>query len=168
MSKQIYIDSNGNEVLVSGTITNDNNLPHFSGTPTAGSTAYEIASIKNKQLVSLGATSAVTIADTRIDIGSSATVNLDAGNYIVEIALPVTINNASAFFYFNVDIDGTSTNLTTITGPQGIVTLYGIAKVTIGTDGNHTIKITGRCSTASKTVTVSTSYNLNMLITLTE
>ena len=44
MAKQIYIDSNGNEVLVSGTITNDNNLPHFSGTPTAGTTAYEIAS----------------------------------------------------------------------------------------------------------------------------
>ena len=42
MAKQIYIDSNGNEVLVSGTITNDNNLPHFSGTPTAGTTAYEI------------------------------------------------------------------------------------------------------------------------------
>ena len=48
MAKQIYIDSNGNEVLVSGTITNDNNLPHFSGTPTAGSTAYEIASKQGK------------------------------------------------------------------------------------------------------------------------
>ena len=43
MAKQIYIDSNGNEVLVSGTITNDNNLPHFSGTPTQGSTAEAIA-----------------------------------------------------------------------------------------------------------------------------
>ena len=43
MAKQIYIDSNGNEVLVSGTITNDNNLPHYTGTPTAGTTAYEIA-----------------------------------------------------------------------------------------------------------------------------
>ena len=43
MAKQIYIDSNGNEVMVSGTITNDNNLPHYSGTPTAGTTAYEIA-----------------------------------------------------------------------------------------------------------------------------
>ena len=26
MAKQIYIDSNGNEVLVSGTITNDNKI----------------------------------------------------------------------------------------------------------------------------------------------
>lgn len=42
MSKQIYIDSNGNEVLVSGTIINDNNLPHYTGTPTAGSTAEAI------------------------------------------------------------------------------------------------------------------------------
>ena len=48
MAKQIYIDSNGNEVLVSGTITNDNNLPHYTGTPTAGTTAYEIASKANK------------------------------------------------------------------------------------------------------------------------
>ena len=46
MAKQIYIDSNGNEVLVSGTITNDNNLPHYSGAPTAGTTAYEIEGIK--------------------------------------------------------------------------------------------------------------------------
>ena len=42
MSKQIYIDSNGNEVLVSGTIINDNNLPHYTGTPTAGTTAEAI------------------------------------------------------------------------------------------------------------------------------
>ena len=46
MAKQIYIDSNGNEVLVSGTITNDNNLPHYTGTPTEGTTAYEIAKSK--------------------------------------------------------------------------------------------------------------------------
>ena len=46
MAKQIYIDENGNEVLVSGTITNDNNLPHYTGTPTAGSTAYEIEGVK--------------------------------------------------------------------------------------------------------------------------
>ena len=48
MAKQIYIDSNGNEVMVSGTITNDNNLPHYSGTPTAGSTAEAIASKQDK------------------------------------------------------------------------------------------------------------------------
>ena len=45
MAKQIYIDSNGNEVLVSGTITNDNNLPHYTGTPTAGSTAEAIGDL---------------------------------------------------------------------------------------------------------------------------
>ena len=53
MSKQIYIDSNGNEVLVSGTITNDNNLPHYTGTPTAGSTAYEIASKQDKSILNI-------------------------------------------------------------------------------------------------------------------
>ena len=45
MSKQIYIDSNGNEVLVSGTIINDNNLPHYTGTPTQGSTAEAIGDL---------------------------------------------------------------------------------------------------------------------------
>ena len=45
MAKQIYIDSEGNEILVSGTITNDNNLPHYTGTPTAGSTAEAIANL---------------------------------------------------------------------------------------------------------------------------
>ena len=48
MAKQIYIDSNGNEVLVSGTITTDNNLPHYTGTPTAGTTAEAIASKADK------------------------------------------------------------------------------------------------------------------------
>ena len=51
MSKQIYIDSNGNEVLVSGTIINDNNLPHYTGTPTAGTTAYEIANATNYKVI---------------------------------------------------------------------------------------------------------------------
>ena len=49
MAKQIYIDSNGNEVLVSGTITNDNNLPHFSGTPTSGTTAEAIANLDDSK-----------------------------------------------------------------------------------------------------------------------
>ena len=47
MAKQIYIDSNGNEIPVSGTITNDNNLPHYTGTPTAGTTAEAIASLSS-------------------------------------------------------------------------------------------------------------------------
>ena len=45
MAKQIFIDKNGNEVLVSGTIINDNNLPHYTGTPTAGTTAEAIGDL---------------------------------------------------------------------------------------------------------------------------
>ena len=65
MAKQIYIDSNGNEVLVSGTITNDNNLPHYTGTPTQGTTAYEIASKADKAttLAGYGITNAYTKDD---------------------------------------------------------------------------------------------------------
>ena len=54
MAKQIYIDSNGNEIPVSGTITNDNNLPHYTGTPTAGTTAEAIASSKTKSVLLTG------------------------------------------------------------------------------------------------------------------
>ena len=74
MAKQIYIDSNGNEVLVSGTITNDNNLPHYTGTPTAGTTAYEIASKLDKTSVK---TASVTVS------GSSGqyVTNLDWSDY---------------------------------------------------------------------------------------
>ena len=43
MSKQIYIDSNGNEVLVSGTITNAGNLPLGSDFSDPTSTAGAIA-----------------------------------------------------------------------------------------------------------------------------
>ena len=161
--------ANWERITVDSLIAEDaGSLPLGNDFTDPASTASAIKALQNKQLVSLGATSAVTIADTRVDIGSSATVSLDAGNYIIEVALPVTINNASAFFYFNVDVDGTSTNLTTITGPQGNITLYGIAKVAVATSGSHTVKVTGRTSTASKTVTVPTSYNLNMLITVTE
>ena len=45
MAKQIYIDENGNEVLVSGTITNAGNLPLGSDFSDPTSTAGAIASI---------------------------------------------------------------------------------------------------------------------------
>ena len=80
MSKQIYIDSNGNEVLVSGTITNDNNLPHFSGTPTQGSTAEAIAS-------------KVNIADN-----PSCKVTLNSNNPI-KIASPINTGYCSFLIY---------------------------------------------------------------------
>lgn len=63
MAKQIYIDSNGNEVLVSGTITNDNNLPHYTGTPTPNSTAEAIGAVASD----------VSDLETVTDISSSFT-----------------------------------------------------------------------------------------------
>jgi len=117
-----------------------------------------------KTLVSLGATSSQTISDTRMDICSAVNVNLAKGDYIVEVALPCTINSASAFFYFNIDVDGTSINLATITGPQGNITLCGVCKITIASDGTYPIKVTGRTSASGKSVTIPTSYNLSAII----
>lgn len=47
MSKHIYIDSNGNEVLVSGTITNAGNLPLGSDFSDPNSTAYAVKDLQD-------------------------------------------------------------------------------------------------------------------------
>ena len=62
MAKQIYIDENGNEVLVSGTITNAGNLPLGSDFSDPNSTA--------------GAINSLITTDT-----VSGTVNIGANNY---------------------------------------------------------------------------------------
>ena len=71
MAKQIYIDENGNEVLVSGTITNDNNLPHYTGTPTAGSTAEAIADLQDDKANIALSTGTFTPQTNYTDMGSS-------------------------------------------------------------------------------------------------
>ena len=95
MSKQIYIDSNGNEVLVSGTIINDNNLPHYTGTPTAGTTAYEIKDLQD----SIGTLNTVTINNTY------ATGNLyykKLGNMVIVFGLiTLTANVATGNLIFS-------------------------------------------------------------------
>ena len=60
MSKQIYIDSNGNEVLVSGTIATAGNLPLGTTTPT-GSTAEAIAGKQPKPTIYAPSTTTATI-----------------------------------------------------------------------------------------------------------
>ena len=93
MAKQIYIDSNGNEVLVSGTITNDNNLPHFSGTPTAGTTAEAIASIpviKTKEWSSGGNFAIDTLYQTGVYYGN---ITLGSGFSDVNEILSVTMTD---------------------------------------------------------------------------
>ena len=49
MAKQIYIDENGNEVLVSGTITNAGNLPLGSDFSDPTSTAGAIAALQDRE-----------------------------------------------------------------------------------------------------------------------
>ena len=88
MSKQIYIDSNGNEVLVSGTITNDNNLPHYTGTPTAGSTAAAIGSLsaltttdKSSLVGAVNEVNAKATMSTGTLTGAVSTVTISRGNF---------------------------------------------------------------------------------------
>ena len=84
MSKQIYIDSNGNEVLVSGTITNDNNLPHYTGTPTPNSTAEAIGAKLD--------TVSDTIVLPQFCVAGYTTAS---GNY-ADFTIPLATNKTSA------------------------------------------------------------------------
>ena len=122
MAKQIYIDSNGNEVLVSGTITTDNNLPHYTGTPTAGTTAYEIANymitdVANGTIGSIGAnnyadpvynitahTGYKAIGIIGLYIGNLACVS--GGYYLQDSGtkVKVIVRNVTATALTNVDI----------------------------------------------------------------
>jgi len=61
MAKQIYIDSNGNEVLVSGTITDAGNLPLGTDFTDPTSTAYAVKALQDGK------------AEIKIDSGSGTT-----------------------------------------------------------------------------------------------
>ena len=122
MAKQIYIDKNGNEIPVSGTITNDNNLPHYTGTPTQGTTAYEIANciitdVANGTIGSIGAnnyadpvynitahTGYKAIGIIGLYIGNLACVS--GGYYLQDSGtkVKVIVRNVTASALTNVDI----------------------------------------------------------------
>ena len=119
MAKQIYIDSNGNEIPVSGTITNDNNLPHFSGTPTAGTTAYEIASKLDKSLVKTKEINGTTNASGAIELGlnypscvllSTILASSDASMYCVPMAYSTSPNKIYVYVkrYDNTSVANTN------------------------------------------------------------
>ena len=104
MSKQIYIDSNGNEVLVSGTIINDNNLPHYTGTPSAGSTAEAIGA-------KVGFDASITSANVQVASGnrilltcmtsSSDGIRFDIRGDSQKLYLATTTNGGSTWTTIN-------------------------------------------------------------------
>ena len=109
MSKQIYIDSNGNEVLVSGTIINDNNLPHYTGTPTAGTTAEAIGATTKISTTTLSTSG---ISDTDISFTKTGKVvqfywtgikSLSAGGYTSIGTLPSGYRPNSDIIYDYID-----------------------------------------------------------------
>lgn len=121
MSKQIYIDSNGNEVLVSGTITNDNNLPHYTGTPTAGSTAEAIGDLS--QLTTTDKSSLVGAVNEVVDdLGDKPTNTVV--NPFLKVKTTANITKAiAANSYASIlgsDIDLAEAGYT----PIGIVSMY--------------------------------------------
>lgn len=103
MSKQIYIDSNGNEVLVSGTITNDNNLPHFTGTPTAGSTAEAIKELKTPTPLSITRIEN-SLADAT-SIGRLVAYKM-GGIYVLHCNLSITAGQTTSDFVEIASISG--------------------------------------------------------------
>ena len=177
MAKQIFIDKNGNEVLVSGTIINDNNLPHYTGTPTAGTTAEAIGDLTTLTTTDksslVGAVNEVNrkvncalitqnrltsdytlTSNTATRVFDDGTANLSAGNYIFEVTFPAIWSSASGVIHGGVRIDGTYTEASMIYGPQevcGLITFKGT--VNIASAGSHTIGSAIRTE-AGKTVTI--------------
>ena len=140
MAKQIYIDSNGNEVLVSGTITNDNNLPHYTGTPTAGTTAYEIANATEYK-----AGDTITATVSKYCAGRSTS---DGSKVIFFYPLPKSVGTASSKLTITSNSnawrsDGGPTALTAGTY-SGSVTdggLYFIVDLTSAITGNRIVNV---------------------------
>jgi len=81
MAKQIYIDENGNEVLVSGTITDAGNLPLGSDFTDPTSTAYAI----NGKAFILSSTSTWHDVSSNITAGDYYDTTAD-GLYILTLA----------------------------------------------------------------------------------
>ena len=108
MSKQIYIDENGNEVLVSGTITNAGNLPLGSDFSDPTSTAGAIANIGKGTYSTTGLTynncslqdggyyklGNIVLVNLRIKLTSAFT----GGNAVVSgLSVPNSTNNMVTF-----------------------------------------------------------------------
>ena len=129
MAKQIYIDSNGNEVLVSGTITNDNNLPHYTGTPTAGSTAEAIASKADK-------------AWTYIDkINLNGTCNVSGYSEVLIVLYVNNNRNRESFVYPISELSEDTEMHSIIVNSSANVTNYANATVKVA---SNTLTYTGR------------------------
>ena len=81
MAKQIYIDENGNEVLVSGTITNAGNLPLGSDFSDPTSTAGAIASKQDKAWTLLNSYSGSATADISGIFSTASEIKITARTY---------------------------------------------------------------------------------------
>ena len=105
MAKQIYIDSNGNEVLVSGTIINDNNLPHYTGTPTPNSTAEAI----NKKLLSMTYEFSQAInagATYQLEL-TRTTASIPTGAKVKAVFLQERLSSAVSGMFYSMSINET-------------------------------------------------------------
>lgn len=87
MAKQIYIDENGNEILVSGTIINAGNLPLGSDFSDPTSTAYAINGINSRlgtRLVGDWTADSSTGNATRL----TDSITCTAGTYLITMSYP--------------------------------------------------------------------------------
>ena len=140
MAKQIYIDENGNEVLVSGTITNAANLPLGSDFSDPTSTAY---AIKNATEYKAGDTITATVS--KYCAGRSTS---DGSKVVFFYPLPKSVGTASSKLTITSNSnawrsDGGPTALTAGTY-SGSVTdggLYFIVDLSSAITGNRIVNV---------------------------
>ena len=131
MAKQIYIDENGNEVLVSGTITNAGNLPLGSDFSDPTSTAGAIKALQTETLTCTGGTG-VTVAYCT----GGKNDKLVGGSIALDKSWSSGWNNGVATLNFKPSAQITLVALNATNGA-----FYGMAS--IDTSGNVNVYVTG-------------------------
>lgn len=163
----MFIDKNMNSVGVNAYPTENDQL-YVDGTikSTGKITAENTVFPRYAHLlVSESGTSGITIkTNSWVNIGASATEEIEAGKYVFIVQVAVGYSASSGRFHCGIKLDGTAYEcINTISQPSsaGCVSFYG--EVEIETSGNHTFQIVGRVDNTSKTVT-SASYTTNTIL----
>lgn len=151
-----YPDAN-NQIYVDGTIKSTGKL-------TAEGTVFP----RYAHLITAEAgTSGITINTTSWkNIGSSNTIDIEAGKYIFELQIGVGYSTSTGRFRAGIKLDDVAyEGVNNVSQPSsaGSVNFYGEIEIT--TSGNHTFQIVGRVDNTGKTVTAA-SYTVNTILLL--
>lgn len=165
----MFIDKDKNSIGVNG-YPDANNQIYVDGTfkSTGKLTAEGTVFPRYAHLITAEAgTSGITINTTSWkNIGSSNTIDIEAGKYIFELQIGVGYSTSTGRFRAGIKLDDVAyEGVNNVSQPSsaGSINFYGEIEIT--TSGNHTFQIVGRVDNTGKTVTAA-SYTVNTILLL--